>query len=519
MEDQEIQEIPPSRLWPGGHILRLDLRSLALTRLTYGVLLLWDTLARWANSSDFYSESGVLPRHQLLELDASTGFSLHLLSGSPGWVHFLFLVQVAAAVAMIAGWRTRWATLLSWLLLISIHNRNPLILDGGDTYLRVILFWLIFLPTGQRWSMDAKSGRGDHFRWMPDLTRDCLFGTFALALLIQISSVYWFAAIPKTDPSWTVTFTATDLALHLDMFLTPFGLFFRDTFEQYLPLLTQLVIGWEFWGPALLFFPFDRGQVRIVGIAGFVALHAGFGMMMELGIFAWVGALTPLVLLPTLFWESAFKRISAWADRRLGVSGPVTGDRRLAPAREALVVFLMLYCLAWNWANESCSPGWLRLPEGARWFGRSVQLDQSWQLFAPLPMTDDGWYIIEGRFRDGRVLDLFRGGDEISWEKPPRVADTFRNQRWRKYLMNIWLSDYSDYRLAYGQYLCRKWNRNQPYESQLLEFDIIFMLEETQLDGREKIPEKQTIWEHWCFEQPDRTEESSLGPANRSDNS
>ena len=85
--------------------------------------------------------------------------------------------------------------------------------------------------------------------------------------------------------------------------------------------------------------------------------------------------------------------------------------------------------------------------------------------------------------------------------------------------MNIWLSDYSDYRLAYGQYLCRKWNRNQPYESQLLEFDIIFMLEETQLDGREKIPEKQTIWEHWCFEQPDRTEESSLGPANRSDNS
>ncbi|MCA9778073.1 MAG: HTTM domain-containing protein [Candidatus Eremiobacteraeota bacterium] len=500
LADREKTERSTTRVFPGGHVLRLDLRSLAVTRVAYGAILFLDTIVRWTNSSDFYSEWGVLPRRFLLELDGSTGFSLHLMSGSAAWLHSLLLLQAAAAAAMLLGWHTRWATLLSWLLLLSSHNRNPIILDGGDTYLRVMLFWLLLLPTGQRWSMDARSGRGDHYRWMPDLARNSLFGASALAVLVQISSVYWFAAIPKTDPSWTTTYTATDMALHLDMFLTPFGLFFRDSLKEHLPLLTQMVIGWEFWGPALLFFPFDRGQVRLLGILGFAALHLGFGMMMELGFFAWIGALTPLILLPAWLWDGPLRNFSTWVDHRFGLLSPVAGDRRFKWPRELCILALTVYCLAWNLANESCSPSWLRLPDSLRWIGRTVGLDQQWQLFAPLPMTEDGWYVIEGRFRDGRVLDLFQNGKEITWAKPLQVAKTYRNQRWRKYLMNIWLAEYADYRLPYGQYICRKWNKNRAFEEQLLNFDIIFMLEMTNPDGTEQLPEKKTIWEHQCFE-------------------
>jgi hypothetical protein len=481
--------------------LRLDLRSLALTRVIYGAILFFDTAVRWTELVPFYTDLGVLPRRFLLELDSTVGFSLHMMNGSLAWVNFLFTLQAVAALAMLFGWHTRLATALSWVLLLSSQARNPMILDGGDVYIRVILFWLLFLPTGHRWSLDSKQGRGDHYRWMPDLTSNNVFGMTAVAVSLQLASIYWFAAIPKTDPSWMVTFTATDQALHLDMFLTPMGLLFRDAFTEYLPLLTFLVIGWEFLGPWLLLFPFDRGQIRVVGILGFTALHVGFGSMMELGAFAWIGALTPFILLPTWFWDSPARRLSNWADRSWGVGPSAKGEARFRWPREVLFLSLLLYCFAWNLGNEGLAPKSLRVPEEMKWVGTTLGLDQSWQLFAPKPLTDDGWYVIEGHFRDGRVRDIFQGGRELSWAKPKNVAKTYRNQRWRKYLMNLWLAENSGYRLPYGQYLCRKWNRFvQGPEDELTEFDIVFMLEETNPDGSEFLPKKTVIWNHRCFD-------------------
>lgn len=38
--------------------------------------------------------------------------------------------------------------------------KNPIILHNGDVYLRMMLFWGIFLPLGHQWSLDRiRSGR------------------------------------------------------------------------------------------------------------------------------------------------------------------------------------------------------------------------------------------------------------------------------------------------------------------------------------------------------------------------
>jgi hypothetical protein len=504
LSDSEPTEKKSPRVWPGAHVLRLDLRSLAVARVVYGSIILLDTLVRWSDIIPFYSDYGALPRNQLLKLGWNENwFSLHMASGSLAWTNLLFVVQAAAAIALLLGWHTRIATLLSWLLMISIQARNPMVLNGGDIYLRLIMFWMLFLPTGHRWSLDAKQGRGDHYRWMPDLTRNSIFGMSALVVLLQIGFVYWFATFPKTDPSWTADFTATNLALHLDSFLTPAGLFFRDSMTEHLALFTNLVILWEFWGPFFLFFPFDRGQLRVVGIFGFMALHAGFGIMLKLGFFAWTGALTPLILLPAWFWDSPMKFFSNWADDRLGVSPPAQGSSRFKWPREILLLFLILYCFAWNLGNENQAPHKLRVPLKLKWVASVLRLDQRWNMFSPGPLTEDGWYVIEGRFRDGKVRDLFTGGTEVTWDKPADVANTYKNQRWRKFMMNLWMAENSKYRLPYGQYLCRKWNAEGRGPKELVGFDIVYMLEVTNLDGSEMLPEKRVIWNHWCFERPE----------------
>ena len=492
-----------SRSWPGAHVLSLDLRSLALVRIAYGFILFWDTVVRWTDIEAHYSDFGVLPRAQALEMGWSPYWlSLHMATGHVSWLNLFFLLQAGCALALLIGWKTRWMTVFSWILLTSIHSRNPMVLNGGDIYLRVFLFWMMFLPCGHYWSWDAKKGDGDHYRWMPGVKGSNIYGVSALAVTVQIASVYWFAAIPKTDPTWTVTYQATALTLKLDQFLTPLGYFFRENFAGSLALLTFLVLSWEAYGAFLLFFPFDRGQIRTFAVFGFSLMHLGFGTTMELGFFAWIGFATPLALLPSWFWDSLAKRPAAWANGRLGQGIAKEEDRCWSYPRETLFLFLLVYCFCWNMSNEDATPKSLRVPKNLLWIGHATRLDQRWNMFSPGPLTEDGWYVIEGRFKHGVVRDLFAEGKELSWEKPDLVSRTYKNERWRKYMMNLWLADNEKYRLPFGQYLCRKWNRSGRGPEELTNFDIVFMMELTNMDGSEAQPEKRVIWKHWCFDPP-----------------
>ncbi len=147
-----------SRLWPErlGSGFALDLRSLALFRVLLALTLAFDALHRLINLGAFHTDAGLLPRDQWAQLsDPIWRWSLHLANGE-SWSQGLFLLaQALSALALALGWRTRVAGLLTWLLLVSVDNRNPLVLDAGDTLLAALLFWSLFLPMGARWSVDA----------------------------------------------------------------------------------------------------------------------------------------------------------------------------------------------------------------------------------------------------------------------------------------------------------------------------------------------------------------------------
>lgn len=512
-----------ARSWPGDHVVDLDLRSMAFLRMAMAVILFLDTAVRSTDITAMYTDFGSLSRMALLELGWDPyWFSIHMATGNKYGIAFLMLVQVLLAFGLFAGWRTRVMTFWSWLFLISLHSRNPMVLNGGDIYLRVVLFWMNFLPCGQIWSMDAQAGRTDTRWWTPPLLASgkAVRSLAGLGLMFQIGCVYWFAALPKTDPSWTSTYTATGLALMLDCFITPFGVFFRTTFWHWLPLFTFIVIHWEFYGPFLLFFPFDRGQVRTLAIFGFAAMHTGFGICMELGLFAWIGVLMPMVMLPAWFWERPARRLTAFLDRKLGgncwVEPEPYGQERAIRwfPRELFYYAIIFYTLLWNMGNENLTPRRLRLPSNVTWFGQVTRLDQRWNMFSPGPLTEDGWFVIEGERRDGSKVDLLREKDgPANFDKPAWLAFTFGNERWRKYMMNLWLADNSRYRLPYGQYLSRKFNKAGRGPRELVQFKIYFVKEVTNPDGSESPPERVMIWHHWCFEAPAQPPTRSNNPS------
>src|SRR5262249_31522973 len=120
---------------------------------------------------------------------------------------------------------------------------------------------------------------------------------------------------------------------------------------------------------------------------------------------------------------------------------------------------------------------------------------QSWGVFAPQPGTQDGWYVIVGKLKDGREVNLFTGGrplDEVEiykepgWEKPAHVSGMYENTRWRKFLINLYIRS-RDPRLTdpflklrdyFADYLCREWDARHAGGEGLAVIEMYFMAKE-----------------------------------------
>lgn len=166
---------------------------------------------------------------------------------------------------------------------------------------------------------------------------------------------------------------------------------------------------------------------------------------------------------------------------------------------DIVVVVVCVYVVWWNLGVANSD---LQMSRDAKSIGTALRLDQQWGMFAPYPIKDDGWFVIPAKLANGKDVDLFNNGEPVSYDKPAYVAKTYKDSRWRIYMMNLWSITHQDKRLFYGRHLCREWNwygmgkENSQY--MLKSFRIVFMREITLPDYRIKGPDPVTIWEHQC---------------------
>jgi hypothetical protein len=187
--------------------------------------------------------------------------------------------------------------------------------------------------------------------------------------------------------------------------------------------------------------------------------------------------------------------------QRGGAEGSQPIMLRSLLATDLFAALCLFFIFCWNLTTVSS----FTLPDRISPFGLFLGLDQSWGMFAPYPSKEDGWYVIPGNLRGGQQVDVMPITRDdfdlhaVSWEKPPSVAGTYKNEHWRKYLERIWDKNYSDQRLYFGQYICREWNARHTGSDQLMNFQITYMLEETLPEYQRSTPEKVVLWEHSCF--------------------
>lgn len=216
-----------------------------------------------------------------------------------------YVVLAFLALMFMIGWRTRWVGPLLLLYWIGLSVNSTLLTNGGDTVMRITLFFALFADLGGRWSVDAWLRRIGaqkplplirntpawfdripewiNIRSIPDWFVNLAHNTALILCAYQILLVYANSALFKLQGQEWLSGTATYYSLVLDVF-RPF------------PWLNQLVYAWDFPVNALtyltlmlqLLFPvlLVWRPSRIVALVGITGTHLGIGLFLGLWPFS-----------------------------------------------------------------------------------------------------------------------------------------------------------------------------------------------------------------------------------------
>ena len=379
-------------------LFALDTRSLALFRIALGLLVVVDAVGRMPDLTAHYSDAGAVPRAVIDELRGDDiPLSLYLLDGSALFAGSLLALHALAGACMVAGYRTRWATAAAWLLTLSIHHRNLLVANFGDLIQRLLLFWSLFLPLGERASLDRRRGAAE-----PAPHRFLSWGS--VGFIVQLMSIYFFSALHKTGSTWQDG-SAVAVSLSNDSFAKLPQAAIALGYPQLLFLLTHAVRYFEAIGPLLLLVPVATTPLRIALVLAFWSFHLGLFAFLELGTFAFVCIAAWCALLPGAVWD--------WIGVPAGPGPPVL-RRRQWPA----AIFAILVLLANLTTLRMDSP----FPPPLGLSLRITGLYQSWDMFSPDPAPDVGWMLVVGRRRDGGEEDLLPSHGDRRALRPRDVA-------------------------------------------------------------------------------------------------
>lgn len=470
----------------------LDIRALSLMRVLIAGLLLADLIIRASSFIAHYTKEGAVPFFEVASAFWRDGyFSLYQYSDEPGYAALLFGITGFVYICLLLGYRTRIFTALSWLLLMSLQNRNHAVLQCGDDELRLILFWGMFLPWGSFYSVDG--------RRYPAMQRETrYFDVPGIAYVLLIFSVYFFTGMLKDSPEWDAREgSAFYYALNLDQLAWPLG----KKLLQYPELLKVLTITtrWlEVTVPFLLFIPFRNSFFRMVVFATLTGFHLAIALTLYVGlfylisIFSLVGLLSPACM--DKFDRALHIRRKPREDDMQNPADLITKNYYFRVTRNSFVFFCMSLCLIWNLSGlEDLG---LRVSDRVFKFGYMLRLDQRWNMFAPTVIKNDGWFVMDGRTGAGRRIDINREGAPVDFSKPENVLKLIKDDRWRKYQENFVMPDNLFMQIHYCRYLLKDWNTRRA-DKPIDTLTIVYMKELTPPPGQAARVVKEPLCKCW----------------------
>ncbi|GIV27340.1 MAG: hypothetical protein KatS3mg027_1154 [Bacteroidia bacterium] len=426
-------------------------RLLSVGRILISIILLFDLLFRFQNFEAHYTNAGVLPTSIIKEYYPfyQYYFSLHNIFDSYVQQKCLFFIHFLIVSFLLVGYKTRVFTILNFIFLLSLHHRNPLILQGGDDLLRLTIFYMIYLPWNRFYSLDAYltnrkqnnySSSNNEFSWM------------FVVFYFNIAFVYLFSAFLKTADEWRVSGEAIYYALSLETLRLGLG---HWTYSH--PLLMKFATFFVYYvqeiiAPIFLILSINS-FIRNVSLFLIILLHLFIVTHLKVGIFPFVGITTAIMLLnlhqQNRIIITKFSKISFYF---------------------SLLIFILI--LRFNLATLNTNYFTITLLEDR--ILNSIGLSQRWNMFSPGVKRYDGHLVLRGIKSDNTEWDIIHNSSKIHYEKTTQNFNYLKGDRWRKFLENYEQTQYNFIKSYFCYYLIRQWNSKHP-DNTIEALNILYM--------------------------------------------
>ena len=280
-------------MWDNFWFKPIDARQYAALRISFGGLSVFYLLGLLPHLETQFSGLGWLGNVQQIAIQNGGSWSLFFIPAgahATTLAYAIVMVGIVAAFLLMIGWKSRLTACITWLVWVSLWNRNPLLLDGDDAVLKVMCFYLMLSSCGNSWSIDACL-----------LKKPQKIAVWPLRLMqFQIALIYFVSGWVKfQSPEWLDGTIMQYVLIHPQYSRWDDWVFIDN------PLITVLLAGlagfirwWELLFPFLLINTYTRRVSLLIG----VLFHLGLLLTMNLRWFPVI----MLSLYPALLSNSSF---------------------------------------------------------------------------------------------------------------------------------------------------------------------------------------------------------------------
>eukprot|EP00438_Fugacium_kawagutii_P017604 Skav213580 [mRNA] locus=scaffold1790:243229:244806:- [translate_table: standard] len=502
--------------------------------------------------SAFLDQDGVCP---MKRVSSGAMFDLYLATRSE-CITLLLLLQLVAVLCFMVGFWTKTASFICWLFALSQYDRLIDCVAGHKDHLRShLLFWALFLPLGQAWSVDAyRSQRGKREVFGCEASAPCLpwlqeerdateekdgkdkglrsmaAPLSAFLVLLEMAGMYSYTVSTRTGPLW-LNGDAVLQTLQLTQYARQPVAGIIAMFPSICRFFTHATLYAEKYVWLLAFLPFQLSRTTAFGI--FFALHFGLQISLCLGSFQLISISAWCVVLPSFFLDYVEATVQAtWRWCRssqllvIQPTAPKQGLGRAASMGMTVLGFSLMYtvlaegCLHRQedqWLHGECSMAPMVRDFGSTELLKKLGLLHRYFMFSPDPtpetlrvqlygiLSSPECLAGEGYWTHCQVVELWGRGFPSVPKQLPSQLPTWSNlstpapQRvdfatvgWRRLVQSTENSK------AIGGYMCRQWQAQRQAPDLL----GLWFVRISAIPGSKET--FKGVYRHWCTEDAKR---------------
>ena len=243
----------------------------------------------------YYSYEGIIPRTLYSTIFRQDfRFSLLDVVTDPSIVYGVYLLLLISLLLCAIGFLPRMTTILSFLLICSFHERNLLVLGGGDTMFRNIGFLLCIAPEIRAFSIGRAKAQCAHWMKHSTLLDPLTMSIWPYRLLLwQMIVIYVASGLSKlTGEMWAAGTAVAPVLLHPHFMRWSLGFMQMLTpYSAFISMFTMLLLlSWMFLlVPRSLIerLPKDLPRIHLKRtlLLGGILFHGGIFVLMDVGSF------------------------------------------------------------------------------------------------------------------------------------------------------------------------------------------------------------------------------------------